>query len=79
MVITDVAPGMRFTVVKVATVREVGKRLADMGFTEGAEGQVVRTALLRDPLQVHIRGYDVLIRRSEAKSIEIRLDEGRGE
>ena len=42
-----------------------------MGFTEGAEGEVVRSGFLRDPLQVKIRGYDILIRRSEADDIEI--------
>ena len=71
MVVSDAPSGARFRVVKVTTGREVGKRLADMGFTEGAEGEVVRRGLLRDPLQVKIRGYDILIRRSEAKEIEI--------
>lgn len=74
MVVAEVPKGGRFIVIKVATGKEVGKRLADMGFTEGAEGEVVRTGLLRDPLQVKIRGYDVLIRRSEAKAIEVNYD-----
>jgi ferrous iron transport protein A len=73
MFISDVPARAKFTVLRVATGREVGKRLADMGFTEGAEGEVVRTGLLRDPLQVKIRGYDILIRRSEAKAIEVAL------
>jgi Fe2+ transport system protein FeoA len=60
--------------------REVGKRLADMGFTEGAQGMVVRSGLLRDPVQLKIRGYDILIRRSEAARIEIELEgDERGE
>lgn len=73
MVVSEAPTGAVFRVVRVTTGREVGKRLADMGFTEGAEGEVVRTGLLRDPLQVKIRGYDILIRRSEAKRIEIDL------
>jgi len=71
MVVSEVPAGTGFKVVKISTGKEVGKRLADMGFTDGAEGRVVRTGLLRDPLQVRIRGYDVLIRRSEAESIEV--------
>jgi ferrous iron transport protein A len=71
MMISDAPSGASFRVIRVRTGREIGKRLADMGFTEGAEGEVVRTGLMRDPLQVKIRGYDVLIRRSEAKEIEI--------
>ncbi|MFQ3546900.1 MAG: FeoA family protein [Termitinemataceae bacterium] len=71
MVLSDAPPGASFKVVRVLAGREVGKRLADMGFTEGAEGAVVRTSLFRGPLQVRIRGYDVLIRRSEAAGIEV--------
>jgi Fe2+ transport system protein A len=73
MLVSEVPEGARFRVVKVLTGREVGKRLADMGFTDGAEGEVVRTGLLRDPLQVKIRGYDLMIRRSEAAQIEVEL------
>ena len=71
MVVSDAPTGANFRVVGVKTCKEVGKRLADMGFTEGAEGEVVRSGFLRDPLQVKIRGYDILIRRSEAEDIEI--------
>lgn len=71
MRMSEVPAGTRFRVVRVLLGREVGKRLADMGFTEGAEGAVVRGGFLRGPLQVSIRGYDILIRRSEASCIEI--------
>jgi len=71
MVVSEAPTGASFRVVGVKTCKEVGKRLADMGFTEGAEGEVVRSGFLRDPLQVKIRGYDILIRRSEADDIEI--------
>jgi ferrous iron transport protein A len=79
MVVSEAPAGTGFRVIKVMTGREVGKRLADMGFTEGAEGEVVRSGLLRDPLQVKIRGYDILIRRSEAAQIEIALEGAVGE
>lgn len=71
MVLFDAPNGASFRVVKVALGKEVGKRLADMGFTEGAEGAVVRSGFLRGPLQVRIRGYDILIRRYEAGGIEV--------
>jgi len=60
-----------FTVKRVTIAREIGKRLADMGFVQGATGRVVRSALWGDPIQVKICGYDVAIRRSEAAGIEI--------
>jgi ferrous iron transport protein A len=71
MVLSKAPDGASFTVVKVALGKEVGKRLADMGFTEGTAGAVVRKGFLRGPLQVRIRGYDILIRRYEAAGIEV--------
>jgi ferrous iron transport protein A len=71
MFVSDVPAGASFRVLSVVLAGEVGKRLADMGFTEGAEGSVVRGGFLRGPLQVRIRGYDLLLRRSEAAGIEV--------
>jgi ferrous iron transport protein A len=69
--LSDAPKGASFVVVKVTLGKEVGKRLADMGFTEGTEGAVVRTGFFHGPLQVRIRGYDILIRRYEAAGIEV--------
>ena len=71
MVLSDAPSGASFKVIKVTLGKEVGKRLADMGFTAGAEGAVVRPGFFRGPLQVRIRGYDILIRRFEAAGIEV--------
>ena len=71
MTIADLMNGEKFRVKKVTLAKEIGKRLADMGFTKGVEGTVVRCALLKDPLQVRIYGYNVSIRKSEAHGIEI--------
>ncbi len=71
MVISDAPMGASFRIVKVTTGKEVGKRLADMGFTQGVEGVVIRSGFLSGPIQVRLRGYDILIRRSEAATIEI--------
>jgi ferrous iron transport protein A len=71
MQLSELRPGASFRVGKVLVGGEIGKRLADMGFTEGAEGELVRSAFLRGPVQVRIRGYDLLVRRSEARLIEI--------
>jgi len=71
MFVSEAPAGASFKVKRVVLGKEVGKRLADMGFTEGAEGAVVRGGFLRGPFQVRIRGYDLLIRRSEAEGIEV--------
>jgi ferrous iron transport protein A len=71
MLLSDAPKGASFTVHKVILGKEIGKRLADMGFTEGTEGAVVRVGFFRGPLQIRIRGYDILIRRFEAAGIEV--------
>ncbi|GHU23206.1 hypothetical protein FACS1894172_04220 [Spirochaetia bacterium] len=71
MCLADSPQGISFKVRQVKLDKEVGKRLADMGFTEGATGAVVREGLFQGPLQVRIRGYDVLIRYTEAAGIEV--------
>lgn len=74
MRLSDLIPGTPFVVSRVLVGGEIGKRLADMGFTDGAAGLLVRGAFLRGPIQVRIRGYDLLIRRGEAKLIEVALE-----
>jgi ferrous iron transport protein A len=71
MVLSDMPNGTPFKVKQVDLGKEVGKRLADMGFTEGAEGRIVRRGIFHDPLEIHILGYEVLIRQFEASGIVV--------
>jgi Fe2+ transport system protein FeoA len=71
MILSDAPSGASFSVKRVNLDKEVGKRLADMGFTEGAQGAVVRHSFFRGPMQVRILSYDILIRRYEAAGIEV--------
>jgi ferrous iron transport protein A len=78
MQLAELRPGASFRVGKVLVGGEIGKRLADMGFTEGAEGELIRSAFMRGPVQIRIRGYDLLVRRSEARLIEVAAAGGGG-
>jgi Fe2+ transport system protein FeoA len=71
--ISDLENGQEFVVVGVTLEREIGKRLADMGFVRGTRGKVVRSALLGDPLQVKIMDYDISIRRAEAAGVVVEI------
>ncbi len=71
MRLSEFPAGGVFRVERILLSREVGKRLADMGFNEGRRGVVVRRQLFGGPLQVEILGGSVLIRRSEAEGIEV--------
>ncbi len=71
MTIQDLQAGERFVVLCVRSARETGKRLANMGFTRGTQGWMVRRALFGDPLEIMILGYRVSLRKSEAETVEV--------
>ncbi|MDR2143986.1 MAG: ferrous iron transport protein A [Treponema sp.] len=72
MVLAQLSEGADFSVARVNLEGEVGRRLADMGFIEGARGSIIRKKFWGGPLAIRIMGYEVLLRRSEASGIEIR-------
>ena len=82
MLLSSLRPRDHFVIRSVNVGREVGRRLADMGFTDGTEGVVVRRGGFGGPMQVRLRGYDLLIRKDEAARVEVDLVErvhgGRG-
>lgn len=50
---------------------KLAKRLSTLGFTEGTEIKVKKFAPLGDPIMVRIRGYNIAIRKNDAKNIII--------
>jgi Fe2+ transport system protein FeoA len=71
MSILDLNNNDKFRVTKIIFGSEIGKRLADMGFTRGAQGRIIRSALFGDPIQINIINYNVSIRKSEAAKVEV--------
>ena len=49
------------------------RRLMEMGVLPGVMVNVVKTAPFGDPIEVRIRGYSLAMRRSDARSIEVKL------
>ena len=43
----------------------------DMGITQGTEIKIRKCAPLGDPIQLEVRGYQLSLRKSDAKNIEI--------
>jgi len=73
MLLSSLRPRDHFLIRSVKVGREVGRRLADMGFSDGTEGVVVRRGGFGGPMQVRIHGYDLLIRKDEAARVEVDL------
>ncbi len=63
--------GAEFVIGDIHLLRETGKRLADMGFTKGAHGRIVRRGFFFGPLQINLGASDIMIRSEEAAGIEV--------
>lgn len=53
----------------------LGQRLYSLGLLPGAPVRIVQVAPLGDPLTVQVSGFQVSLRRAEARSIEIDGDD----
>jgi ferrous iron transport protein A len=47
------------------------KKLTDMGLVSGTEFRVDGRAPLGDPIKINLRGYNLAIRKSDAKNIMV--------
>lgn len=62
--------------VKVTKIHGEGplkKRIMEMGITRGSSIIIIKEAPLKDPIEVTIRGYNLSLRRSEAKQIDVEV------
>ncbi|MGP1523787.1 FeoA family protein [Treponema sp.] len=72
MTVLDMKPGQKAAVVSVSTKDELLKRrILDMGITPGVEVTMIKEAPLGDPLEVMLRGYQLSLRKNEARQIEV--------
>lgn len=61
-------PGEKAIISKLTCTRELASRLMTMGIYEGNKVTLLRAAPFGGPLEVDV-GYNVLIRKSEAKYV----------
>ena len=71
MKLSELQTGDKGVIVKVAGRGAFRRRITEMGFIRGKEVQAIRNAPLKDPIHYHIMGYDVSLRRNDARLIEI--------
>ena len=71
MTLNELKPGQNCHIVRIDISGVTGQRLLDMGFVPGTKIDVIRNAPLVDPVELLLRGYQVSIRHSEAKEIEV--------
>ena len=47
------------------------RRIMDMGITKGTEIYIRKVAPLGDPVEVTVRGYELSVRKDDAKCVEV--------
>lgn len=73
--LNEFAPGEIGVVAKIENCGKIKRRLYDMGVTPGAEIKLVKVAPLGDPLCIMLRGYELSVRRDEAKEVTMEVEE----
>ncbi|HBT94802.1 MAG TPA: ferrous iron transport protein A [Coriobacteriia bacterium] len=66
-----VKTGETVSVSKLSGDGAIKRRLMDMGITKGTSIFVRKLAPLGDPVEVTVRGYELSLRRAEAKLIQV--------
>lgn len=69
MTLRDLRPGQSGIVNNVEVEGIMRRRLLDMGVTPGVEIQVDKVAPFGDPMEVHLRGYALSLRKHDAENI----------
>lgn len=67
----DVRCGESAKVLKLTGDGPVKRRIMDMGITKGIEVYVRKVAPLGDPIEVNVRGYELTLRKEDARMIEV--------
>lgn len=67
----DAKVGKSYTVCKLHGEGAVRRRIMDMGITKNVEVFIRKVAPLGDPIEIHVRGYELSLRRADAEMIEV--------
>lgn len=60
---------------KVEGEGRLRRRLLDMGVTPGTKVYLRKKAPLEDPLEITIRGYELTLRKTEARLVVLEVEE----
>ena len=63
--------GESVEIVKIHGTSLIKRRIMNMGMTKRTQIQIVKFAPLGDPIELKVRGYQLSIRKADAKNIEI--------
>lgn len=71
MTLDQIAVGEEVTITKVGGEGELRCRLLDMGLIPKTVVKVQKVAPMGDPIEIHLRGYELTIRKEDAGKIKV--------
>lgn len=72
--VAELNPGESGVVSTVGGEGALHRHLLDMGITPGVKITLIKTAPMGDPLEVHLRGYALTLRKADAATITLRQE-----
>jgi ferrous iron transport protein A len=71
MTLADLKPGQSGKILRINLAGALKRRMMDMGVVAGTDVRVEKIAPLGDPIEVHIKSYQLSLRKGEAAKIEV--------
>ncbi len=71
MTLDQIAVGTEVKIIAVGGEGQLRVRLLDMGLIPKSVVRVQKVAPMGDPIEIHLRGYELTIRKEDAARIEV--------
>lgn len=72
MTLGDAEVGSTVVVTKIMGEGAYKRRIMDMGITKGSELFIRKVAPLGDPVEITVRGYELTVRKNDARCVEVK-------
>jgi len=73
MTLEKLKPGECAYIIHIGGHEKLRRRLLDMGLTPGTLIVMKKRAPLKDPLEISVRSYELVLRKQDASLIEIEV------
>ena len=72
MTLGEAKVGRTVVVTKIDGDGAYKRRIMDMGITKGTELYIRKVAPLGDPVEITVRGYELSVRKEDAKCVQVK-------
>ena len=70
--LSDCQVGDKGTILKIKAEKRFRDKLLAMGVLKGTEFEVIRKAPMGDPIELHLRGFNLSLRKDEIESVTVK-------